>query len=340
MTLRASAKSRNQPLPVYLLTGFLGSGKTTLLSRLIHKVEFSDTAVIINEFGEVGLDHVLVGQSTDEDIVLLDSGCLCCVMNSSLQDSLESLYYRRLRAEIPAFSRVVIETSGLAEPSTIINTLSGDASVTRHYYLAGVITAVDGLHGLRAVESFREAATQVAVADKLILTKTDLIDPTAQEAIIAQLRTHNALAPITWATATNSGQEQHFFDQLAPTGSRAATAISHSTQPTHRMTPLSHVLKYGIASYLFRLPEPVRWSHYARWVSYLQKNCGDKLLRVKGVLTLEDGQSYAIHGVHHVFSPPDQLTGTVPAEQKGIVIIIAQDLSREELVAAFELFET
>ncbi|HEY9275174.1 GTP-binding protein, partial [Achromobacter sp.] len=205
------------PLPVYLLTGFLGSGKTTLLSRLVRSPRFADTAVIINEFGEIGLDHMLVGRADDSDVVLLDSGCLCCAATSSLQDTLESLYYRRQRGEIPAFTRVVVETSGLADPCPVINTLAADPLIARHYRFGGVVATADALHGMVTLDAYREASTQIAIADRIALTKTDLADEAAIEALRSALRGYNASAPIRAVSPDTVDEDAPaLFDGLRP----------------------------------------------------------------------------------------------------------------------------
>jgi len=160
-------------IPVTLLTGFLGSGKTTLLRELLRSPAMSDAAVIVNEFGEVGLDHLLIEKGA-EDVVLLDSGCLCCTVSDGLGETLEDLHYRRLRKEIPQFSRVVIETSGLAEPAPIMHLLLADPAVVRWYVLDGVVTTVDSVLGAQQLEAQTTSRKQVAVADSIILTKTDV----------------------------------------------------------------------------------------------------------------------------------------------------------------------
>lgn len=319
------------PLPVYLLTGFLGSGKTTLLSRLVRSAAFADTAVIINEFGQVGLDHRLVASSNDDDVVLLDSGCLCCATNSALQDSLESLYYRRLRGEVPAFARVVVETSGLADPAPLINTLAGDPSVARHYRFGGAITTVDGIHGLRTLDDYREAATQAAVADKLIITKTDVTPDPAVHALRAALRARNPMAPIVTATAHACEGEAVLFDGLHRTGPMSAT-FAPAVPLT--LTRLGHVLRYGIASYVCRVDAPVTWPAYAAWVKHLQTHFGENLLRVKALLPMSDGQTYAIHGVRHLFSPPDPIDTAAAGNQLGTIVIIAQSMSEDDIAQA------
>lgn len=322
-----------EPLPVYLLTGFLGSGKTTLLSRLVHSAAFADTAVIINEFGEVGLDHVLIGPSSDDSVVLLDSGCLCCAMSASLPDSLETLFYRRLRGEVPAFTRVVIETSGLADPAPLINTLAGDPSVARHYRFAGAVTTVDAVHGLETLEQFREAATQVAIADRLILTKTDLCHSEALVATLDALRLRNPVADIRQATLDAVQGETAFFEDLhaiMPPPAAAPMTVTRSA-PLER---LSHVLRYGIASYVLHVPGAITWGNYARWVQYLQWRGGERLLRVKAILQFEDGEIYAIHGVRHLFSPPEPVLTHVPDKQLNSIVMIVQSMSSDEVTAS------
>jgi len=311
------------PIPVYLLTGFLGSGKTTLLARLVRSTAFADTAVIINEFGQVGLDHLLLGRASDDDAVLLDSGCLCCALNSSLQDGLEALYYRRLRGEIPAYARMVVETSGLADPAPLINTLAGDPSVARHYRFAGVITTVDALHGLATLTAFREAATQAVLADVLIVTKTDLCPPVQRDAVLAALAGLNATAQVRLATARASEGEDAFFD-----GIQAARLPALSAG--RATTPLAHVLRYGISAYALHVRHPVSWEAYARWVEHLQRHGGERILRVKAVLDFADGERYAIHGVRHLYSPPQPLGRAQGSSAANAVVLIARDMTAQE----------
>ncbi|MEB2401234.1 MAG: GTP-binding protein [Alcaligenaceae bacterium] len=316
-----------QHTPVFLLTGFLGSGKTSLLSRLIHRPEFSDTAVIINEFGEVGLDHMLVDRSSDADIVLLDSGCLCCAMSGSLQHSLESLYYRRLRKEIPHFERIVIETSGLADPGAVINTIGGDPAIARRFRLAGVITTVDAIHGLDAIGAYREAAAQLAVADQIVLTKTDLLeDPAAAMDLRRELGTRNPHAEIQIGQALDAAGIRRLFTSAETRALEPASAHSGMRNPA-----LGHIFKYGITAQTFHLRDPVSWPAYADWVHAMQRRHGASLLRAKGILRMEDGDFYAIHAVHHLFSPPLKLRRAVEGPQQGALVLITENLSREEL---------
>lgn len=321
------------PLPVFLLTGFLGSGKTTLLSRLVRSPRFADTAVIINEFGEIGLDHMLVGKADDTDVVLLDSGCLCCAATSSLQDTLESLYYRRQRGEIPAFTRVVVETSGLADPCPVINTLAADPLITRHYRFGGVVATADALHGAATLDAYREASTQIAIADRIALTKTDLADAGTIEALRQVLRQYNANAPIVPVSpATVDEDAPLLFDGLRAEHLDAEVLSQARPGPT---SPLAHVLRYGIVSYAFRQQTQVGWEDYARWTRHMQRHVGERLLRAKGLLDWSDGSLRAVHGVRHVFATPEPVTvAPGAARAAGALILIVQDMSSEDVAQA------
>lgn len=194
-----NSKIDTQQFPVSLLTGFLGSGKTTVLNHLLRAPELANTLVIINEFGEIGLDHELVEWSNG-DMVLLQSGCLCCTIRGDLVDTLRSVFLRRVKGEIPEFDRVLIETTGLADPAPILHTLMTDLFIGTRYRLDGVITTVDAVNGQDTLDRQEESVKQAAMADRLLLTKTDLAETAAIEALERRLRALNPAAPILRAT--------------------------------------------------------------------------------------------------------------------------------------------
>jgi len=189
-TMTATPPAPPPRLPISVLTGFLGSGKTTLLSRLIRDPRMARTAVVINEFGEVGLDHLLVSK-VDENTVLMDSGCLCCTIRSDLSDTLRDLYMRRLRGEVEEFDRVVIETTGLADPAPILHTLMTDPLISSRFRLDGVVTTIDSVHGMGQLDEHEESLKQAAVADRVVLTKTDIAEAGAVDALKRRLRDLN-----------------------------------------------------------------------------------------------------------------------------------------------------
>src|SRR5438105_8728137 len=190
-----SAPEPSSLIPVTLLSGFLGSGKTTVLNHVLKQPEMAATAVIVNEFGEIGLDHLLVEQSS-EDVVLLNSGCLCCTVRNDIVDTLTNLFVDRVKGKIPFFTRVAIETTGLADPAPILHTLMTEPIVAARYMLDGVVTTVDAVNGPGTLDRQPEAVKQAAVADRLLLTKTDLAEPAARRGIEARLALLNPSAPV------------------------------------------------------------------------------------------------------------------------------------------------
>src|SRR5216683_2761216 len=192
---RMSSNETSSLIPVTLLTGFLGSGKTTVLNHVLKEPGMAATAVIVNEFGEIGLDHLLVERSS-EDVVLLNSGCLCCTVRSDIVDTLTNLFVDRVKGKIPFFTRVAIETTGLADPAPILHTLMTNPIVAARYMLDGVVTTVDAVNGAGTLDRQPEAVKQAAVADRLIVTKSDLAEPAALASLEARLRALNPGAPL------------------------------------------------------------------------------------------------------------------------------------------------
>jgi G3E family GTPase len=343
--------------PVNLLTGFLGSGKTTLLRRLLADPAWSDTAVLINEFGEVGLDHHLL-ERIDETTLLLQSGCLCCTVRGELAQALRGLYERRDRGAIPAFRRVVVESTGLADPFPVLSTLKGD-NVLRHHFRAGtVVTTVDAVNGLSQLASHIESVRQAAIADRIILTKTDLVDENATGRVIERLRQINPDAPIACADETTAGTiellqhldggasshsaEAWFKDQFR--NEDTTGAVSRRLRGHNRKTNDPSLHSDRIRSCTLILSQPIDWTSFGVWLTMLLHRHGDKVLRVKGILDIVGEESpVAIHGVQHLVHPPTHLAKWLGQDRRSRIVFIVDGLDPALLqrsLAAFSGLET
>ena len=272
--------------PVSLVTGFLGSGKTTLLSRLLAHPDMGETAVIVNELGEVAIDHHLL-RRVDERTVVLGNGCVCCTLRGDLADELRDLLSRRDRGEIPAFQRVVVETTGLADPAPIVYTLLSEPVVKHHYRLERVIATVDALHGLRGDESVR----QVAAADRLVVTKTDLARPRGLE---RELRRLNPTAEIVEAS----------FGDVEPDG-LFGTAVTDLRSVTAWAGGHGHSDDVHACCLVFE--EQIDWTAFGIWLTMLLQARGADVLRVKGLLNVGGEGPLLLNGVQHVVHPPEHL---------------------------------
>lgn len=303
-------------IPVHILTGFLGSGKTTLLSKLLREPALADTAVVINELGEVGLDHVLVDRGSEDDVVLLDSGCLCCALGNSLQETLESLYFRRERGELPAFARVVVETTGVADPGPIAGTLSLDSAIARHYRLGSIVTVVDAVNGIAHLDRFEEARRQAAVADRIVVSKRDVAEAPAIAQVQQRLRSLNPHARMGEAIF----DDDHAAQIPAP--------------GEHDHEGHDHLAEQGIAATSLRLSAPLSWARYADFVHWSQGTLGERLLRMKGIVRMDDGEARALHGVLRLFGAPQPLPALPPAFGHGAIVLITCDATSTELAEA------
>jgi G3E family GTPase len=311
----------NERVPVTLLTGFLGSGKTTLLRELLHSPAMSDAAVIVNEFGEVGLDHLLIEKGA-EDVVLLDSGCLCCTVSNGLAETLEDLHYRRLRKEIPQFSRVVIETSGLAEPAPIMHLLLADPAIVRWYALDGVVTTVDSVLGAEQLQSHETSRKQVAVADAILLTKTDVADAGHVASVEQAVQDINPRATRLRAPCGNVDPAL-----LVGLGRRDAVRWVSADAPSGI---IEHRHESDIETFTVDLSGPLSWSQYAAWVTSLRRLPAEKLLRVKGVVAIgREHRPHLVQGVQHVFAHPAPIPAWPWSDQRSRLVFIVQGLSRE-----------
>ncbi len=327
--------------PVNLITGFLGSGKTTLLQRLLADPGLADTAVLINEFGEVGLDHHLL-ERIDETMVLLQSGCLCCTIRGELSAAIADLHARRERRQVPAFRRLVVESTGLADPFPILSTVQADPVLRHHFRLGNVITTVDAVNG--ALQSGRqpEWAKQVAVADRLVLTKTDLADRETTEALQAELRRLNPSARLWRAAAEALDVDallSHDHFALADGGHEARRRFAEEVAPHGHHDHDRNRHRDTIRSFALTFDGALDWTMFGIWLSMLLNRHGERVLRVKGMLNVAGSEApVAVHGVQHLVHPPVHMAAWPDADRRSRLVFIVDGLDPaviERSLAAF-----
>jgi len=332
-----------QRLPVSLVTGFLGSGKTTLINKLLRHPGMADSAVIVNEFGDVALDHLLI-ERIDGETVLLPSGCICCAVRSDLEQALADLFWKRRDGTVPPFARVLVETTGLADPAPVLQLLLNNPNVASRYRLDATVATVDAVHAATQLDRHEESLKQVALADRLVLTKADLAAGTA--ALEARLAALNPAAPLHRASHGAIAPDALFgaglYDpaQRSPDARRwlAAEAYehedaqhdhghAHGRDHGHDHAPDSHRHDSRISSWCLVQQEPIDWERFHRWLARLRAGQGDKLLRVKGILNLAgEDAPVVIHGVHHVFHPPVRLDAWPDSDRSSRIVFITRDL--------------
>lgn len=335
------------PITVNVLTGFLGSGKTTLLRRLLRSPALHDSAVLINEFGEIGLDHFLI-ERVDGDAVLLQSGCVCCTIRGDLRDSVRDLYDRRQRGDLPAFRRLIIETTGLADPAPIVQTLVGEPVLRHHFVLGNVVTLVDSVTGADTLARHEEASKQVAVADRLVLSKTDLASPAEVARLEGLLRRVNPTAALdrTEGEAGPAPDRLLTSDVVDPESRAAAVAnwLAEAAPGDHDHGSGHHasadVNRHGdIAAVSLVLDEPLDWTGFGVWLTMLLNRHGQDVLRVKGLLNIAGVETpVVLHGVQHVIHPPVHLAAWPGGDTRTRLVFIGRGLDGELLKRSFRAF--
>jgi G3E family GTPase len=323
-------------IPVTLLTGFLGSGKTTLLSKLLSNTGMKDTAVVINEMGEAGLDHILArsveSRHIADNTVLLESGCVCCTLTNEMADTLRDLFFKRALNAIPEFQRLVVETTGMADPGPIMANLMNEPVINSTYRLDAVVVTIDSVYGPQQIENHIEAKKQAAVADVLLLTKTDLATETQIDALTSQLAMLNPGANVhriqhgeidpqhiinvgLFDPTTKQAQPQRWLREV-----KRPSLLQRGTLPTQHHAD-------GISSFTVTLPKPLTWDQLEPVLNWLCSTYSEELLRMKGIVHAEDlSAPIAIHAVHSTLYPPTLLKDWDEDEPITRIVLIGKDL--------------
>jgi G3E family GTPase len=324
--------------PVNVLTGFLGSGKTTVLRHILRDSAFADTAVLINEFGEVGLDHLLVGR-LDTAPVLLENGCVCCSIRGDLSRAMRELEAGRTCGAIPSFRRVIVEATGLADPVPILATVAFDLVLRRHFRLGNVIATVDAVHAGHGLETYGEMLKQVAVADRLLLTKTDLVSDARVDRLLRVLRRINPSAIVGIAVNGRVDTDLVLGEDLPNAAARLAeiqppVEMPDGAGPARRADHAS-----GVGSLVLTFDQPLDWSTFGLWFSLLVHRHGDRLLRVKGILNIDGSATpVAVHAVQHLMHAPEHLPAWPTPARTSRLVFITDGLDGERVQRSFSTF--
>ena len=326
----------------HIVTGFLGAGKTTLINRLLRSPALADALVIVNEWGEIGLDHLLYETLTG-DAILINSGCVCCALRGDLVDTLRDVVARRDSGALPAFGRIVLETTGLAEPAPILHALVADPDLSSRLALAGVTTLVDAVNGLATLRARPESARQIALADRLVVAKSDLLPEGERRPRLAELdaalRDLNPLALIVDGAAAEFGPAEFF---AAPLSSPALSAGEGDHAIRRRRRPSfdgpwhgggGKRSRHGVQSFAFRSAEPIDPGAFAKFLALVGSMLGPRLLRLKGVFALADRPEtpVLVDGVQHVFHAPRALPGWPDADCSTRAVIIVEGVAARDV---------
>jgi G3E family GTPase len=336
-------------IPAVILTGFLGSGKTTLLNSMINDPLLANACFVINEFGDVGIDHLLVARA-DETVVEMSSGCLCCTIRGDLIDTLGDLLAKRARGEIKAFDRIVVETTGLAEPAPIIHTFMKSPELLNAVQLQGVITVVDGFNGEATLNQHPEAVKQVAVADRIVLTKLDLLEgKEGEDALFSIITRMRKLAPSARLLTTHRGEAtaERLFNMglYNPATKSVDVAAWLAAEAVERHEHAHHhhdVSRHGdaIRAFTFTDTRAISPQGLELFIALLTSYHGPKLLRLKGLILVDDdpARPVVVHGVQHVFHPPARLDSWPDGKRETRLVVIVDGIAKQEIEKLFHAF--
>ena len=321
-------EDRSAKRPVTIVTGFLGSGKTTLLGRVLSEPSMANTAVLVNEFGEVGLDHHLL-RRVDERTVLLGSGCVCCTTREDLIEALMVLLNMDQRGEIPRLDRVVIETTGLADPSPILHTIFVDPVLQHHFSVDLVLTTVDAVNGELHLDRNLESVKQVTAADKIVVTKTDIAEPNSVRGLISRLRTTNPSAHIIEAAFGETDVDELFRPGAAGMHTTPALPAGEAGDPHDVGETYSVSVTFDGS---------IDWTAFGIWLSMLLHARGEDVLRVKGLVDVGETGPVVINGVQHIIHPPEHLDEWPDEDHRSRIIFITKRIRSEELLSSLRAF--
>lgn len=371
-----SADSAFSLIPVTLLTGFLGSGKTTVLNHLVRQTELADALVIINEFGEMALDHMLVAHSTENLLMEMSSGCVCCSIRGDLVKTLLEINWQFARNGQRQFQRVLIETTGLADPAPIIHTLMTDPRIARRYRLDGIVATLDLATGMNTLDQHKEAVKQAAVADALLLTKADLVTAEQRAALLRRLDGINPAAPrsevrngeiaahrvLNLGLFTAEGKSPDVARWLSEEAYAAPSPHGHAhkhqdhghghdhdghdhpardTQGHAHANGQHDVNRHDdhTRAFCFTVEQPIPEEALAAWLDVLMSFVGNDILRVKGILNVEgNAQPVVVHGVQHIFHPPVTLPAWPSEDRRSRLVFITHNVSRDLIEKTFHAF--
>lgn len=325
--------------PVVVVTGFLGSGKTTLLNRALKDPALGDCAVLVNEFGEVGLDHHLL-ETIDGNTVLLASGCVCCTIRDDLKAAVLELEDKRARGEVPAYSRLVIETTGLADPTPVIATFMSDVSLRHRFRPSVVVTTVDSAQGAATLAAHPESVKQAALADRLVLTKTDLADSGEVAGLRAHLRQWNRGADILQANDPAFNAAAVLRADVYSPGHRAREVAAWFDERNAHDHAASHSHHgAGIHAFCIELDGALEWTAFGVWLTMLLHRHGDRVLRVKGMLNVAEVDTpVVVNGVQHLVHPPVHLAHWPDGERRSRIVFIVDGLERGVIEESLRVF--